>query len=449
MRIAKLLSLLAVLVFLIQSCTEDVKEFTGLDLALTDAVKKSSPTGELEFYKLPVANDFNSLPQDEKNILTKQKITLGKFLFHETGLAINPNNLKSRNTYSCASCHNAKAGFQACIPQGVGEGGIGFGHRGEGREIAKNYDLQNVDVQPIRTPTAINVAYQKNMLWNGQFGATGQNAGTEQYWTENTPKAVNNLGYEGVETQAIAAMQVHHLDAPKTLFNRAEYVAMFNDAFPGLPTDSINNEHIGLAVAAYERALVTNEAPLQKWLNGEYTALTENEKKGALLFFSKAKCSTCHSGPSLSSMAFNALGMKDLDQQSGVLIKDEKEAAMANLGRGGFTNNEADNYKFKVPQLYNLADSPFYGHGASFTSLKKLVEYKNMAIKENPNVPDEYLDKNFTPLGLSNVEIDQLVEFLKKSLYDPSLERYVPKAIPSGNCFPNNDKVSVEHLGCS
>lgn len=119
-------------------------------------------------------------------------------------MAITPKNVKSKNTYSCASCHNVKAGFQACLPQGVGEGGKGFGHRGEGREIDKIYNTQNIDVQPIRTPTAINVAYQKNMIWNGQFGANGENADTEQYWTEDSPKAINNLGYEGVETKAIA-----------------------------------------------------------------------------------------------------------------------------------------------------------------------------------------------------------------------------------------------------
>lgn len=449
MRIKRFFSLVAILFFLMQSCVEDLPKQSALDFALTDAIKKSSPTNEIEFYKQPLANDFNSLPQDTRNTLTQSKITLGKFLFHETGLAISPNNLKGKNTYSCASCHNAKAGFQACLAQGVAEGGIGFGHRGEGRKIAENYKAENIDVQPIRTPTAINVAYQKNMLWNGQFGATGVNEGTKQYWTENTPKATNNLGYEGVETQAIAAMQVHHLDAPINLFKRAEYVAMFKDAFPDLPIDSVNNEHIGLAVAAYERALVTNEAPFQKWLNGAYTALTDTEKKGALLFFTKANCSTCHNGPALNSMTFNALGMKDLNQLNDVLIKDEKEAENANLGRGGFTGIDNDNYKFKVPQLYNLADSPFYGHGASFTSLKKLVEYKNEAIKENPKVPDDMLDENFKPLGLSDFEIDELVEFLEKALYDPNLDRYVPKAIPSGNCFPNNDDVSVDELGCS
>jgi len=432
-----------------QSCVEDVQEFDATDFALFDAIKKSSPTGEIGFYKLPLANDFNSIPQDEKNVLTQSKITLGKFLFHETGLSIRPNNIKGINTYSCASCHNAKAGFQACLVQGVAEGGIGFGNQGEGRKIEGNYKPENIDVQPIRTPTALNVAYQKNMLWNGQFGASGSNTGTDYLWTEDTPKATNSLGYEGVETQAIAAMDVHHLNTPSHLLKKAEYVALIKEAFPKLPIDSVKNEHVGLAIAAYERALIPNEASFQKWLNGDVAAISQTEKKGALLFFSKAKCATCHNGPALNSMAFYALGMKDLDQQSGVLIKSEKEAETANLGRGGFTGVETDNYKFKVPQLYNLADSPFYGHGASFTSLKELISYKNKAVKENDNIATNKLDAHFKPLGLSDVEIDQLVQFLEKSLHDANLDRYVPKALPSGNCFPNNDELSKNELGCS
>jgi cytochrome c peroxidase len=48
------------------------------------------------------------------------------------------------------------------------------------------------------------VAYQDVMLWNGQFGGTGTNAGTEDNWTIDTPKEANNFGFQGVETQVIA-----------------------------------------------------------------------------------------------------------------------------------------------------------------------------------------------------------------------------------------------------
>ena len=159
----------------------------------------------------PLATDFNLIPSDVNNPLTQAKVTLGKLLFHETGIAMNPNMDEGMYTYSCASCHHAEAGFQSGLLQGIGEGGMGFGTTGDGRFKNSLYLETDLDVQPIKTPTALNVAYQDVMLWNGQFGATGSNEGTEANWTVGTPIDTNNLGFEGVETQAIAGLDVHRL----------------------------------------------------------------------------------------------------------------------------------------------------------------------------------------------------------------------------------------------
>ena len=101
----------------------------------------------------------------------------------------------------------------------------------------------------------------------------------------------------------------------------------------------------------------------------------------------------------------------------------------------------------KVPQLYNLKDSPFYGHGGSFSSIREVIKYKNRARSQNDNFSTSDLATDFVPLRLSNKEIDQLNTFLTKGLYDPALDRYVPTSLPSGNCFPNNDLVSKIDLG--
>jgi len=93
-------------------------------------------------------------------------------------------------------------------------------------------------------------------------------------------------------------------------------------------------------------------------------------------------------------MEFHALGMKDLYQINELTFKTNAENN-ENKGRGGFTGKEEDMFKFKVPQLYNLKDSPFYGHGSSFRSVKAVIEYKNRGIKENENVPDSALSPTF------------------------------------------------------
>ncbi|MCB0587977.1 MAG: hypothetical protein KDD06_21980, partial [Phaeodactylibacter sp.] len=69
-------------------------------------------------------------------------------------------------------------------------------------------------------------------------------------------------------------------------------------------------------------------------------------------------------------------------------------------------------------------------------------------IPDNPNVPEENISPYFHPLNLTDAEMEDLVEFLSHGLYDPNLERYVPDAVLSGNCFPNNDPLSRAHLGC-
>jgi len=177
--------------------------------------------------------------------------------------------------------------------------------------------------------------------------------------------------------------------------------------------------------------------------------MTEDQKKGAIIFFGKGGCANCHNGPSLAAMNFYALGMNDLKNgnygnSNVVAITDNKPEF---FGRGGFTGNPQDNYKFKVPQLYNLKDSPFYGHGSSFNSIENVIRYKNNGVKENQKTPDSQLAKEFKPLNLTEQEISQLAEFIKNGLYDQNLSRYLPSSLPSGLFFPNNDNVSRIDLG--
>jgi len=431
--------------FLFMACKDDEVTVTDLDVELENALKQSAPDQRIDFFVLPESGDYNSIPQDENNLLSITKVELGKLLYHETALSIRPKNPAGAMTYSCASCHHARAGFQSGLVQGIGDGGFGFGTAGEGRVPNPEYDIDSIDVQPIRTPTAMNGAYQEVMLWNGQFGAKGVNLGTEDQWIQGTPKEVNNMGYEGLETQAIAGLTVHRMGVD-SIINLPAYHDLIDEAFPEFSEDRrYSTECAGLAIGAYERTLLANEAPFQEWLNGEKGAMSDDEKKGAILFFDKAECVACHTGPALSSMTFYGLGMADLE--GGGVYGDEPDEN-TRKGRGGFTTNADDMYKFKTPQLYGLKDAPFYGHGGNFTSLRDLVMYKNAAISQNADVPQSQLADEFVPLGLSDEEIDYLVAFLEISLNDPNLLRYEPVTLPSGNCLPNNDVQSRIDLGC-
>ena len=443
------ITLCLLLVLAATGCDSDDGDVSTLDEDLTAALVAASGGQGLDYFLMPASDDLAAIPQDPRNPLTPEKVALGQALFHETALAVNAVQEEGMGTYSCASCHHAAAGFQAAVPQGLGEGGIGFGRYGERRRLDPGYTPEQSDRQPIRTPSALNGAWQEATLWNGQFGATGVNAGTEAQWDPETPIGTNALGFEGLETQAIAGLKVHRMQdgAAAVAETIPEYRALFDAAFPELPpAERATQETAGLAIGAYERTLLANEAPFQRWLRGEREAMSASQKRGATVFFGKAQCATCHTGPALTSMTFHALGMGEL-LGPGVFSEFNPEDPV-HLGRGGFTERDEDHYTFKTPQLYNLADHVFFGHGVTFNSVREVVEYKNAAVSESEIVPSSRLSEHFRPLGLTEDEMDDLSVFLERGLYDPNLARYVPARIPSGQCFPNNDAESRRDLGC-
>lgn len=426
---------------------------TELSQRLRASLESQAPSGQLDHFVQPDSQDLAAIPQDPRNPLSPAKVRLGQLLYHESALGTRSSYPEGTGTYSCASCHHAKGGFQANLRQGIGDGGLGFGQRGERRQPHPSLQAAQIDVQPVRTPAAINTAWQPNLLWNGQFGARGVNVGTETRWDpalrQNSTLFVgienNRLGFDGVETQAIAGQQAHRLGLEQ-IQQMPAYQQLFAETYPQVPaSERITPINTGLAIAAFERTLLSNQAPFQRWLRGDQQALSAPELRGALVFFGKGQCSSCHSGPALNSMRFEALGLNDL---VGPDVVGSNPAADQHLGRGGFTRRAEDMFKFKVPQLYNLADSPFYGHGGSIRSLEAFVDYMNAGQPENPRVPASQLAPQFKPLGLSPAERTDLVAFLKNGLYDPNLARYRPGQLPSGACVPNNDPLSRRDLGC-
>ena len=406
----------------------------------------------LNTYVLPASNDYNAIPQDPNNPLYDAKVELGKLLFHETAFSLNTKTPRAAGTFSCATCHVSVAGFQSGLRQSIGEGGVGFGIAGEGRVADATYVVDSLDVLPLKAPSVLNVAFQENMLWSGSLGARGKNIGTEHRWGAASGAVFNHLGFSGVETQVRAAFKGHRFLFVDSLLEKYNYKPLFDKAFPDVPVEErYSTITYSLAIAAFERTVLANKAPFQQWLKGDKSAMSEAELRGAILFFDKAQCSKCHFGPALNAMEFYALGFNDLQGEEIFFVDTSLVDAVhtANLGRGGFTLLKEDYYKFKVPQLYNLKDARFFGHGASFYSLYDLVSYLNKGEPENPDVDVNNLAEEFKPLGLTEEEINDIVAFLENALYDPDLQRYVPSSVPSGNCIPNNDPQSRIDLGCN
>ena len=440
----KNLQLLAVVALIFLSCDKDQMYVTSAnDYQLENLLNEH---GGKEKYILPDTDDYGLIPQDPFNPLTREKAELGKLLFYETGLALAPMHASGEGTYSCSSCHVPTAGFRPGRPQGIADGGVGFGENGEGRVQNGNYSTDEPDVQGVRPLSMLNVAFVTNPTWNGRFGSGGMNVGTEDLWTEEKGTSINHLGFKGLESQNIEGLKLHRMVINKNVLDGLGYTPLFDEAFEEVPeSERYTPQYASFAISAYLRTLLTNKAPFQNWLKGDKSAMSEQEKRGANLFFGKANCSTCHRGTSLNGDNFYALGVDDLYKTDAINTNRDDPK---NQGRGEFTGRVEDMYKFKVPQLYNLDDAPFYFHGASKLTLEAVVEYFDEATPENSDVPPIQISPGFQPLNLSNQEKRDLVSFLRNGLRDPDLDRYVPDAVLSGNCFPNNDPFSKIDLGC-
>jgi len=307
------------------SCTKDItSEDIQVDINLKRQISSLSPTGNYDYYILPKADELNLVPQDPRNVLTAQKVELGKMLFFETGLAQDANFDSGRGTYSCASCHIPSAGFRPGAPQGVAE-----------------------------------------------------------VWDLREDTELNHLGYAAIETQNIEGIKTHRIKVDKDLLDEFGYTSMFDNVFPDIIEEERYSQFAAsLALSAYIRSIIGDEAPFQKWLEGDLSAMSYQEKEGMGLFFGKARCANCHYEQNLGSQEFHALGVKDMYQRPSYNTSADDRR---NLGRGGFTLKEEDNYKFKVPGLYNASDAPFYFHGASKNTLYDVIDYKIQAQTENYN----------------------------------------------------------------
>ncbi len=432
------------------ACTHDAN--VNIDSQLIQLLNVNAIDGTYEHFIMPESNDYTNLPnQDVKNPITASKVQLGKLLFFETGIGLQPKYPVSMQAYSCSTCHIPSRGFTAGRFQGIADGAIGFGDHGEGRNKNPSYTDDEVDAQGARPLAVINLTYITNALWAGTFGSYGVNTGTESVWHQDTLVAINFQGLQGLEANNARALTVHRQVINKAVTDSLGYTAMFDEAFPDIPVGERYSRMTGsFAIAAYFRTILTNQAPFQQWLKGDMSAMNDQQKEGAVLFFGKAGCVRCHNSPSLNSMphTFFSVGVKNISE-TGNKVFGTGRTDKRNLGRGGFTGVREDIHKFKVPQLYNLKNFGFYFHGASKNSIRAVVEYFNAGIPENKEISPTELSPLFQPLHLTPEEVDNLVEFLENGLFDPDLERYAPTSVMSGNCFPNNDLQSQIDMGCN
>ncbi|MCE9637977.1 MAG: c-type cytochrome [Planctomycetes bacterium] len=304
------------------------------------------------------------------NPLTRAKIELGRQLYFDPRLSAD-------GTVSCATCHDPKAGWAMHTKTGEGI----RGQKG-GRNSPASYNRILSDLQ----------------FWDGRAAT--------------------------LEDQAVGPianpieMGNTHEACVKSVAGIEGYKLQFDRIFGGVTIDAV-----GKALATFERAIITGPSPFdhhERWarfrdvtqaeMNDdlELAALVSEAKEGVTknpmsasairgrdLYFGKANCTKCHVGPNLTDESYRNIGVG----------MDAKEP---DLGRFVVTKVERDRGAFKTPTVRNVAETAPYMHDGSMATLEEVVEWYNKG-----GHPNQWLDENMKPLGLTPEEKTDLVDFMK------------------------------------
>jgi cytochrome c peroxidase len=296
-----------------------------------------------DFAKPPLGLDAY-LPTPPDNPLTPERAALGRELFFEKRLS-------SDASVSCAVCHDPELAYTDKNPVAVG--------------VKEQKGTR-------RTPRLINRAYGRSFFWDGRAASL-----EEQVLKPIANPIEMNLPLE----DAIAMLRAD-----------PRYREKFEAAFQGEPTP----ERLSFALAAYVRTILSGDAPYDRYLAGDETALSEAQKRGLALFRGKAACAVCHVGPNLTDERFHNTGI------------GWKDGRQADEGRAAISGDAADIGAFKTPPLREAARTGPYMHDGSKATLEDVIEFYDDGGEENPN-----LDLDVQPLHLTAVEKSDLAAFLE------------------------------------
>ena len=305
-------------------------------LSLGLAVASGQPRPPLGL--LPV-----SWPPD--NQYSEAKAELGRLLFFDKRLS-------SDGTVSCASCHRPELAFTDGLDFPKGVGGLRAGDRA--------------------TPSLINRAYGRFQFWDGRAGTLEEQAA---HPFENPREMGMSKGC--VEDE---------------LRRRPGYGAYFEKAF-GSP--EIRFERVAQAIATFERTILSGNSRFDRYLAGDRTQLRENEVRGIQLFFGKAQCATCHSGPNFTSEEFTNLGL-------GV------DRAPLDKGRSVITGQQEDWGAFKVPTLREVSKTGPWMHDSRMKALENAMNFYRQG-----GVLNAGRDRRVRKLEFGDDERADLIAFLK------------------------------------
>ena len=323
---------------------------------------------------------FKSVPIPKHNPQTPEKIELGKKLFFDRRLS-------GDGTMSCATCHMPELAYT------------------DGQDISLSYPTTR---NWRNSPTLINVAFYRNLFHDGRVKTLEDQA---LFPMMSAFEMNQNLDFIEEELRVVP-----------------EYAEAFMKVFGGGP----DRKRIAMAIAAFERTLVSVNAPYDAFLKGDRSALSEDARKGYGIFRGKGRCTDCHHGVNLSDDKFYSLNVPE----NPVLVNDPRFTSTMRFvakvyhypayvdlkedpGRYLITKAKKDWKAFRTPTLREIAKTGPYMHNGVFATLDEVIEFFN----NGGGRGNRYLK----PLGLSNDEKRQLKAFLVEALSGEELKIAYPE----------------------
>ena len=482
------LSVIAVVISLYpwdgQADDDDTKR---LDRTLIKVLRDAGFTGKVE----------STLETRLGGPIDPQLANLGRLLFFDRTVGLHSDN-------SCAGCHSPANGF------------------GDTQSIAIGVQ-SNLVVGPNRTgprnqrraPMVVNTAFFPNLMWNGRFSApSGDPFDNSLGFLFPPPEGAIKFSPNDPDVEYLLVAQAHipstelvemagfngtkgtigprfdqfddgkggvvpppdgsgfrnepiRQEVLKRLNGNMHYRQLFGALFPSVAAGgAIDFAMFGQAIAEFEFALVRADAPIDQFARGRLTAMSSSEKRGALIFFGKGKCVSCHavSGTSnemFSDFKMHVVGVPQIAPAFGVdkgNVIFDGPGENEDFGLEQLTGNAADRYKFRSSPLRNVALQPAFFHNGAFTRLEDAIAHHldvfhsartynaaragvdfDLRQRLGPIEPvlarvDPLLQ---TPIPLTVHEFEDLVHFVRDSLLDDGANArelcpQIPPVLPSG-----------------
>jgi cytochrome c peroxidase len=464
----------------------------SVDAALRARLKEHGFTGDIEQMFKRRLKDSLGRP------INPQLAELGRLLWFD-----NLHSLGRDNT--CAGCHSPSNGMGDSQPMAIGV--LSNGLVGPNRSGPRNQR---------RSPTVVNTALFPRLMWNNRFEALSGDPfdgsrgfsfpapeGDERFSAaENARSGVRHLlqaqahipptelievggfkdaclqpdltlqcaagfnhgaglpvpdvdgsGFRNEPVRQAALVALNGNDEYRKLFGR-----VFKDVKKGAPIDFF---HFGSAIAEFEFSLVFANAPLDRFARGQKNAMSDAEKRGALLFFGEGGCVSCHQVSGRSNEMFSdfqehVAGVPQVFPPFGLETGNfpfSGPGGNEDFGREERSGNPADRYEFRTSPLRNLAVQAAFFHNGAFTTLEGAMRFHLDAVghvynKEAEGVPDDlqlgpFVDSALiaprlkTPVALNERQFKDLMKFLDTGLLDErvlpaNLCGLIPARVPSG-----------------